>query len=134
MPATQKSKSNLFIKALIGAGIMLLVTAISVILVGAVISMHDDPLSAIGIGSIATVIISSSVSAVIISRTNAEGGLFLSMLSGLLFIGIALLVGLFISGGKMGGGVILNMLIYLALSLVVSFLLSGKKKRRGYRR
>ena len=124
-----KKTSNPFIRSLIGASLMLAVTAVSVILTGAVISMQDDPLSLIGIGSLASIILSSLVSAVIVSKTAAEGKLSVCMLSGILFVCLLLLLGLFTSGGGIDGGVILNALIYLAILFLVSAISSGRKKR-----
>lgn len=124
-----KKTSNPFIRSLIGASLMLAVTAVSVILTGAVISMQDDPLSLIGIGSLASIILSSLVSAVIVSKTAAEGRISVCMLSGILFVCLLLLLGLFTSGGGIDGGVILNALIYLAILFLVSAISSGRKKR-----
>ena len=132
MPVVRK-KSNLLVKALIGASIMLAVTAASLLAVGAVISIQDDPLSLVGPGALATVVISSMISALIITGMNTEGQFAVCALSGILFLGVILLLGLFISGGSMGGGVILNLLIYIAILLLIP-LLTSRKKKRGARR
>ena len=129
-----KLKGNIFMSSLIGAAVMLGSMLVSIVTVSAIVGMQDDPLASIEIASLATVIISASVGALIVSRLRGESRIAVTLLSGILIIGIMLLSGLFISGGAIGGGVIFNAIIYMAILVLVTLLSSRKKRKHGHRR
>ena len=128
-----KLKGNIFVRSLVGAAIMLATMLASIIAISAVVGMQDDPLAAIGIASLASVIVSASVGALVVSMLAGESRIAVCLLSGILFIGVMLISGLIISGGAIGGGVILNALIYMGILVLVSLLSSRKKRRRTHR-
>jgi hypothetical protein len=133
MSGSSRNDHSIFKRTLIGGAVILVITLISMLAVGAVALLTEDPLSFIGKGAIITVVISSSLSGVILSRLSGGAGIGSTMLSGILFISFILIIGLIISGGGIGGGAVFNSLIYLATLLVSAFLSShkrGKRKRK----
>lgn len=120
---------NLFMRALIGAGVMLIAFIVICAVASLIILSTDDPLAVIGIGSVIALLLSAVASGIIIAIRQREAAVLVSLLSSILFTMMLLIVGLAVSGGKIGGGIILNCFSYIALSLLSAFLASRKKDR-----
>ena len=126
---SSKKQGNVFYSVLIGALIsaaaMLILSALAAIIA----NMTKDPLSAIPIASLSATLCAAAVSGYIISRRAHEGKMLTAALSSLLLCLILLLIGLAVSGGALSGGVFLNYICYIGVSLIFAKL-GVKKKRR----
>ena len=134
MSSSYKGKSSILKGTLISLGVMLLVTAILTLAISAVVMMQSDPLSLIGIAAIAVISLSAVVSGVITVKSIKESRIFVITLSGLIFTAILIILALFVSGGKIGVGVIINAAIHLSLFLLTSRLCARERKRRTHHR
>ena len=90
-----------------------------------------NPDGAVGIFSIAALIITAAITGFTLSRVKGEGGVLLSTLSALLFTLILLLIGLIASGGALPLGCIINYVCFIAVSAISSLL--GRRRGRTRR-
>ena len=90
----------------------------------------EDPISFIGVGSLASLLISGAISAFITAKYKGEGGFLSSLFSSLIFSLVIFSAALIIGKGKLGIGLLMNILCYLLISVLSAKLATRKAKRR----
>lgn len=95
-----------------------------------ILSATKDPLAYFGIAGLVTLLLSSVVSATIITRVKGEGGMPAALISAAIVSLVLIVVGLIASAGKLSGGVVINCLSYIGASCVASFLFRSRGKKR----
>lgn len=105
--------------------LVILSLASSFLLVG-----FKNPTANIGIASLAVFLVTAAISGFTISKHRACGGIAFSALSSLLFIALLFAVALIISKGQISGGLFMNYLCYMLISLFTAFIGARKPKRR----
>jgi putative membrane protein (TIGR04086 family) len=90
----------------------------------------EDPISFLGAGSLASLLISGAISAFITAKYKGEGGFLSSLFSSLIFSLVIFSAALIIGKGKLGIGLLMNILCYLLISVLSAKLATRKAKRR----
>lgn len=132
MKKYKKKEIGLTVLLLIGAGISIASVAVVAFVLAVVSSLTGDPTALTGAFSLLTLVMAGAVSGFITSRVNGEGGVPVGVLSAVISTSLMLLVGLVIKGGLLPLGAILNLLVFLAVSIIFS--LVGKKREKRRRR
>lgn len=130
----KRRKKELGLSALLAIGAS--ASALSVFAVAfalAVISsLTNDPTSLTGAFSLLALVIAGAVSGFLISRLNGDGGVLVSILSSVISTSVMILAGLIIKKGALPLGAVLNLLVFLAVSIVFSLL--GKRRTKKHKR
>lgn len=130
MAKTRRAKERgLLASVFIGAGLSAVVLLILSLVIGGVIYMLADPLSAIDIGSLIVLLLGGVISSFIISRRSKEKQVATALLSALLLCACLLVVGAILGGGNISPRALLNYLCYIGVALIGSWL-GGRKTRR----
>lgn len=127
--AFSKGTAPLF---LIGSGLSLLVFVGVFLVATLIVSADTDPTSKIDIAAFVSLIISSAISGVILTRLHGKEGLKYTALTSLLFSLSMILISIFLSGGALSGGAFMNALCYFGVSMLTAFI--GRGGRRHKRR
>ena len=90
----------------------------------------EDPISFLGAGSLASLLISGAISAFITAKYKGEGGFLSSLFSSLIFSLVIFSAALIIGKGKLGIGLLMNILCYLLISVLFAKLATRKAKRK----
>lgn len=117
---------------LLGVGISFAVLLIFSLIFSGLIMTTTSPVSSIKTVSLVTLLVSGAVSGFIVSKIKGDGGVFASLFSALIFIGVILALSLILTKGNVGGIVFMNCLCYLLISAFSSFF--AKKRVRRHRR
>lgn len=106
---------------------------ISSFLISLMLSGMSDPIRYIGIASLIAFLISGAVSGLATAKYKGQGGVKSALISSLIFIAIIFLISLVISKGSVSGGIFMNYVCYIMLSLLTAALSSREKKHRRRR-
>lgn len=114
---------------LLGAAFSLAVILVVSFILSIISSMTKDPTSLIGASALISLIISGAISGFVTSKVNGEGGVLISTLSSVITAFTILAIGLIWKGGAIKLNVPLNLLVFIAAS-VISALLAKKTNRK----
>ena len=89
-----------------------------------------NPTGSIRTASLAVFLITASIAGFSVSRYKGNGGALLSILTSAAFIFILFAVTLISSRGKVSGGIFMNYICYIMISVFTAFLAGKRKKRR----
>lgn len=127
-------KKELGLGALLGIGSgasLICVFAVAFVL-AAVSSLTKDPTALTGAFTLLTLLIAGAVSGFGISRLGGDGGVLVAILSSVVSTSVMILVGLILKKGALPLGAVLNLLSFLAVSVV--FALLGKRRIKRHKR
>ena len=127
-------KKELGLGALLGIGSgasLICVFAVAFVL-AAVSSLTKDPTALTGAFTLLTLLIAGALSGFGISRLSGDGGVLVAILSSVVSTSVMILVGLILKKGALPLGAVLNLLAYLAVSVV--FALLGKRRIKRHKR
>lgn len=127
-------KKELGLGALLGIGSgasLICVFAVAFVL-AAVSSLTKDPTALTGAFALLTLLIAGAVSGFGISRLGGDGGVLVAILSSVVSTSVMILVGLILKKGALPLGAVLNLLAFLAVSVV--FALLGKRRIKRHKR
>lgn len=127
-------KKELGLGALLGIGSgssLICVFAVAFVL-AAVSSLTKDPTALTGAFTLLTLLIAGAVSGFCISRLGGDGGVLVAILSSVVSTSAMILVGLILKKGALPLGAVLNLLAFLAVSVV--FALLGKRRIKRHKR
>ena len=103
---------------------------LSTLIFSFILSKLENPISLVGVGSLAALLTSAAISGFFTSKYKGEGGTVSAILSSLITCLLIFATGLIASGGKLGLSLLMNILCYLLVSSLFGKLASLKKRRR----
>lgn len=104
-------------------------TLVLTLIFALILARLGDPLGAIGGASLACLLLSGAISSFLTVRYRGAGGFASAALSALIIAALILIVSL-IGNGRLGGAALMNILCYLAVSLLFAALAARRKERR----
>ncbi|MBQ8321765.1 MAG: hypothetical protein IJX92_05320 [Clostridia bacterium] len=122
-----KGAAPLFI---IGIGLSMLVFVGVFLLATLIVSLDSDPTSKIDIAAFVSLIISSAISGIVLTRLHGKDGLKYTALTSLLLSLIMILISIFLSSGALSGGAFMNALCYFGVSMLTAFIGRGGRRRK----
>ena len=129
----RKSKERgLVALILIGAAVGLGTIIATAFILALISSLTKDPTSLTAGLSLATLLISGSISGFVISRANGEGGALVGISAAVIIVALLIIIGLVMSAGRLRLGVFINLIAYLSVAVFSSVL--GKKRIKRRRR
>lgn len=118
---------------LLGAAFALVVMLAVSFILSVISSMTKDPTSFIGAFSLLSLILSGAISGFVTSKVNGDGGVLIAILSSVISAFTILAIGLIWKGGAIKLSVPLNLLVFIAVSLIASLLGKKQPKRKKHR-
>ena len=132
----KKHKRNEFglttIMLLVAAFAIAVLVAVSFIL-SVISSMTKNPTALIGAFSLIALILSGAISGFVTSKVNGDGGMLVAILSSVISAFTFLAIGLIWKGGAIKLSVPLNLLVFIAVSVIASLLGKKQPKRKKHR-
>lgn len=129
----RKSKERgLVALILIGTAVGLGTIFATAFILALISSFTKDPTSLTAGLSLATLLISGSISGFVISRANGEGGALVGISAAVIIVALLIIIGLVMSAGRLRLGVFINLIAYLSVAVFSSVL--GKKRIKRRRR
>ena len=118
---------------LLGTAFSIVVIILTALIMAIISSLTKDPTSLTGAFSLVTLLISGAISGFVTSRANGEGGKLVGIVSSISAAFIIVIVGLVWKRGMLNLGALINVIAFIAVSVVFS-MLGTKKVKRGHRR
>ena len=98
------------------------------------ISKLQNPSGSIWIGSLISFVLSGFISGIITSRRKGDGGTLFTLISGVLFISILIILSLILNKGHIPSIIFLNLLCYISVLLLGAFLGRKREHKRKHHR
>ena len=96
-----------------------------------ILSMLENPITFVGVSSLAALLVSGALSGFVIAKHKGEGGALTAFLSSIITSALIFATGLICSGGKIQLSVLMNILCYILISALFARLKGlGKKRKR----
>ena len=127
---TRLKDRGLLLRLLIGILVAVVSLLVCSFLAALAVNTTDDPLRYASVGALASLLVSSAASALIITRLFADGGYMMTLLSSLSFCAILILSSLITSGVGAMLRAALSSACYVAIALLASRLSVTKGGRR----
>ena len=118
---------------LLGAAFALAVIVAVSFVLSIISSMTKDPTSLIGAFSLIALILSGAISGFVTSKVNGDGGVLIAALSSVISAFAILAIGLIWKGGAIKLSVPLNLIVFIAVSVIASLLGKKRPKRSKHR-
>ncbi len=134
MKKHNKKELNLTTLLLIGAGVAIASVAAVSFALALISSFTKDPTALTGAFSLLALVLAGGISGFVTSRVNGEGGTLVGILSAVISTSVMMVAGLIWKGGFLPLGAILNLLVFLAVSVISSLLGKKRAKRMRHRR
>ena len=133
MKKHKRKEFGLTTLTLLGAAFALVVMLAVSFILSVISSMTKDPTSFIGAFSLLALILSGVISGFVTSKVNGDGGVLIAILSSVISAFTILAIGLIWKGGAIKLSVPLNLLVFIAVSLIASLLGKKQPKRKKHR-
>ena len=119
---------------LLGAAFAIAVIVVVSFILSVISSLTKDPTSLIGAFSLLSLILSGAISGFVTSKVNGDGGVLVAVLSSVISAFTILAIGLIWKGGAIKLSVPLNLIVFIAVSVIASLLAKKitRKKRHRY--
>lgn len=133
MKRRKRKEFGLTALMLLGAAFALAVIIAVSFILSVISSMTKNPTSLVGAFSLLSLILSGAISGFVTSKVNGEGGVIVAVLSSVISAFTVLAIGLIWKGGAIKLSVPLNLLVFIAVSVIASLLGKKQPKRKKHR-
>ena len=134
MKKHKRNEFGLTTLMLLGAAFAIAVLVAISFILSVISSMTKNPTALIGAFSLIALILSGAISGFVTSKVNGDGGMLVAILSSVISAFTILAIGLIWKGGAIKLSVPLNLLVFIAVSVIASLLgkKQPKRKKRRY--
>ena len=133
MKKHKRNEFGLTTLMLLGTAFAIAVLVAVSFILSVISSMTKNPTALIGAFSLIALILSGAISGFVTSKVNGDGGMLVAILSSVISAFTILAIGLIWKGGAIKLSVPLNLLVFIAVSVIASLLGKKQPKRKKQR-